>query len=325
MATRTHRALFSWLYQGHPQANRVRLIHSTAISKHHTRPPSTAAPTAHGSQPASNAPNITTSLTSEIKIDHESTKDRVETIPAGSLLQSAEGAKLPPIPQLTNKRYYQAVFMHSSVTPDNPLRKKPPSAYPKEEPAETAEDLLESQRLAWLGDAFLQAVATEYLYKELPNHPKGDLTVCFLLILTVNWLFISAYQAFRKLLVMNTQLEYWANAYQLTGKIITAPSDLQIGTHGVATVFEAYIGALLLLSGPTKTRAWLIELLKTFPLPQIAPLPAFHADTFQSIDVLAAKRGLKVKWTDVEHTPQPALTWQVTLKCEFSVCEGSSL
>lgn len=91
---------------------------------------------------------------------------------------------LPQLPTL-NRQFERTVFMHSSVTNDNPLRKTSPqpegeaSGEPKSTKYFTD---LDNTRLAWFGDAILQAVSAEFLYKMSPNQNVGELTVCTLFI-----------------------------------------------------------------------------------------------------------------------------------------------
>lgn len=119
----------------------------------------------------------------------------------------------------TNKDLLRQVFVHRSYLNEN-----------------SGFDLEHNERLEFLGDAVLELVVTEYLYKNYPN-PEGELT---------NW---------RSALVRGVMLAEIAGTIGLGDYLLLSRGEQKSGGKArqliLANTFEAFIGALYLDKGYT--------------------------------------------------------------------------
>ena len=125
-----------------------------------------------------------------------------------------------------NKDLLVQAFMHRSYINENPGIK-----------------LAHNERLEFLGDAVLELVVTDHLYKTYPQAPEGELT------------------AYRSALV-NTQvlgtraIEIGLNEYLLLSK--GESKDMgKARLHILANTFESFIGALYLDNGYSEARTFI--------------------------------------------------------------------
>ena len=92
-----------------------------------------------------------------------------------------------------------------------------------------------NERLEFLGDAVLQLVISEYLYKEHPNRPEGDLS------------------KFRSMIVREESLAGFSRDCQFDHFIKLGKGEEKSGGRDRDTIlgdlFEAFLGALLLDQG----------------------------------------------------------------------------
>lgn len=97
------------------------------------------------------------------------------------------------------------------------------------------ERVVSNERLEFLGDAVLSLVVAEYLFKEDPTAPEGDLTKS------------------RSRLVNRKALGAFARARRIADFMLMSPSAFQVPGRGMETIladaFEAIIGAIYLDGG----------------------------------------------------------------------------
>jgi ribonuclease-3 len=129
------------------------------------------------------------------------------------------------------KALLEQAFVHSSYINENP-----DLAWPSNE------------RLEFLGDAVLNFVVTEKLYKQFPNLPEGELT------------------GIRAFLVCRDTLAELASSLGLGDCLLLGRGEESSGgrakTSNLADAMEALIGALYLDQGLARTRRFLLRQLK---------------------------------------------------------------
>lgn len=113
----------------------------------------------------------------------------------------------------------------------------------------------DNQRLEFLGDAVIETVLSEFLFKRYPGSPEGDLT------------------KMRSALVCEAALARLARCLELGSKLRIGNGEIEAGgafrDSTLADLFEAVIGALFLGAGFEVCKELLTELFeKEFPDPQ---------------------------------------------------------
>ena len=123
---------------------------------------------------------------------------------------------------------YKMAFIHSSASSKNAMGNS-----------------LNNERLEYLGDAVLNTVVADFLFKKFPFHPEGHLT------------------EMRSKIVCRDQLNKLSHKMGLPQFVVIEPKCHPKSIHG--NVFEALMGALYLDKGYEKTKKILInKLLLTF-------------------------------------------------------------
>jgi len=117
-----------------------------------------------------------------------------------------------------NKKLLEQAFIHRSYINENPLIK-----------------LSHNERLEFLGDAVLELIVTDFLYKKYPNYTEGELTA--LRSALVNAIIISEVAA-----------DIGMNDYLLLSKG-EAKDKGKARQYILANTYEAYIGALYMDQG----------------------------------------------------------------------------
>lgn len=108
-----------------------------------------------------------------------------------------------------------------------------------------------NERLEFLGDAILEFIVSEYLYKKFPNREEGDLT------------------AFRSALVRAKTLSKAATEIELGKYLMLSKGEEQSGgrerPYILGNTFEAILGAIYLDQGLTKSKAFV----KKYIIPEL--------------------------------------------------------
>lgn len=116
-----------------------------------------------------------------------------------------------------------------------------------------------NERLEFLGDAVLQLIISEYLYKTYPNKPEGDLS------------------KLRSMIVREESLASFARDCQFNLFLRLGKGEEKSGGRDRDTIlgdaFEAFLGALLLDQG--------VEAVKTFLYAVV--IPKVEAGTFEQV------------------------------------------
>jgi len=127
-----------------------------------------------------------------------------------------------------NLDIYKMAFIHSSASAKDVVGKS-----------------INNERLEYLGDAVLNAVIADYLFKKFPLHSEGPLT------------------EMRSKIVCRDHLNKLSRKMGLTQLVVIEPNCHPVSVHG--DVFEALIGAIYLDKGYKKTKDIIInKLLLTF-------------------------------------------------------------
>ena len=104
-----------------------------------------------------------------------------------------------------------------------------------------------NERLEFLGDAVLQLVISEYLYKEHPNRPEGDLS------------------KFRSMIVREESLAGFSRDCQFDHFIKLGKGEEKSGGRDRDTIlgdlFEAFLGALLLDQGVEAVKRFIYQVM----------------------------------------------------------------
>ncbi|MFD0959445.1 ribonuclease III [Paenibacillus chungangensis] len=101
----------------------------------------------------------------------------------------------------------------------------------------------DNERLEFLGDAVLQLLVSDYLFKTYPKRPEGELT------------------RMRASVVCEPSLAYFAERLELGKYVLLGRGEEQLGGRHrqalLADLFESFIGALFLDAGIEKTKTFL--------------------------------------------------------------------
>ncbi|MDB5080355.1 MAG: Ribonuclease 3 [Chloroflexi bacterium] len=106
-----------------------------------------------------------------------------------------------------------------------------------------------NERLEFLGDAVLSLVVADYLFRQYPDRPEGELT------------------DLRSALVRRETLAKWASRLEIGQFLYLGKGEAQTGGRNraltLASAFEAVLGAIFLERGMEQTAAWLRPLVET--------------------------------------------------------------
>ena len=150
-----------------------------------------------------------------------------------NLVAAPANSVLPAAPQITNVAYAQAPFVHTSLLP----------AYV----APTGTNSYEP--LEFLGDAYLEVIATRLIHSRFPNHTVGQKA------------------GLRELLVKNETLAEYSKAYGFGERVQSNHKERHgpVWTKVLGDVFEAYLAAVIIQdedsdAGFLVAERWLTEL-----------------------------------------------------------------
>jgi ribonuclease-3 len=122
-----------------------------------------------------------------------------------------------------NKKMLEQAFVHRSFINEN-----------------TGSKLSHNERLEFLGDAVLELIVTEYLYKKYPKHDEGDLTAFRSALVNAN-------------IIGEVALSLGMNEYLLLSK--GEAKDIgKARSYILANTYEAYVGAVYLDQGYDASR-----------------------------------------------------------------------
>ncbi|OCK82754.1 ribonuclease III [Lepidopterella palustris CBS 459.81] len=204
-------------------------------------------------------PAVTTRAVSELNARAPSTGTSVSLLGYNGQKPIQPHTQLPALPPIQEPYLEEATFRHRSKAEE-----------------------LNYERLEFLGDAYIEIIATRILFSRFPHLTSGQ-------------------QAqMREGLVRNETLANFAEAYGFGPRITHAiEDDRSKGWRKVlADVFEAYVAALILASPRTgfqTAEAWMTELWA----PQLlkgTTQPVFNFDAKQEIARLVVAKGCKVEY-----------------------------
>lgn len=165
-----------------------------------------------------------------------STSSSVPPVPFSThTVEPVKRAKIwpPELPPIKNDDIRKQVFSHKSIVDGASSM--------------IGEAGLHNERLEFLGDSYLGAIVTRYIFARFPTFREGAMT------------------NIRSSIVGNKNIYEWCVMYQLDKHLITGEgkhSELINRSKTLADLFEAYIGGLLLDSGPEVVDEWLKDLME---------------------------------------------------------------
>lgn len=148
-------------------------------------------------------------------------------IPLSSMEKNTTPTSLPELPRIKDSALAEAPFIHSSTVN---------SKY-------SSETSLTYERLEFLGDAYLEVIATRIIFSRFPS------------------LYVGKQAQIREQMVKNSTLAGFARAYGFEERIKAGQNEK--GKEKIAAdVFEAYVGALVLdpEAGFATVETWLTKL-----------------------------------------------------------------
>ncbi|KAK6339460.1 hypothetical protein TWF718_008873 [Orbilia javanica] len=165
-----------------------------------------------------------------------STNSSVPPVPFSThTVEPVKRAKIwpPELPPIKNDDIRKQVFSHKSIVDGASSM--------------IGEAGLHNERLEFLGDSYLGAIVTRYIFARFPSFREGVMT------------------NIRSSIVGNKNIYEWCVMYKLEKHLITGEgkhSELVNRSKTLADLFEAYIGGLLLDSGPEVVDEWLKDLME---------------------------------------------------------------
>ncbi|PSN71609.1 ribonuclease III [Corynespora cassiicola Philippines] len=162
-------------------------------------------------------------------------KEERISIPTYALEKIQIAKDLPPLPTIDEKYYQEAVFTHRSFNSDVNAK------------GLNADDSMNYERLEFLGDAYIEMIATRVLFSRFPTNEVPSL--CTL----------------REQLVKNETLSRFSHAYNLPDRLKHGGhiKESKAWTKICADIFEAYVAAIVLSdpeNGYEIAEKWLTEL-----------------------------------------------------------------
>jgi len=206
---------------------------------------------------------------------------------------------LPILPPITDPTLISAPFTHSSSLP----------SYVKQTGTNCYEPL------EFLGDAYLEIIATRLIHSRFPEHAVGQKS------------------RLREWIVRNENLANYARAYEFQHRIV-ATDMVKTGAKGgfekvLADCFEAYVAALILsdpINGFQTAEAWLTALWAPRILEWIemegkdAIHESANVHSKKDLETLIVSRDCKIEYLEekpMEMTPNSNLT-KFTMGCYFT-------
>lgn len=197
-------------------------------------------------------------------------KDQSSPRNINSLDQSSLRKSSKPVPELPsiNSELSKAVFTHQSLAPQ----------------ANDAGGEVTYERLEFLGDAYIEGMATRLIWGQFKDMSPGRMSQV------------------RELLVKNETLYEFASLHQFQDRIRTVPAvkkDPKLWLKVVADVFEAYVAAIILsepVNGFKIAEEWLVQLWesKLKDIPRTGPNLKAKEELFK----LAGGKGIQIKYRD---------------------------
>ncbi|KAF3927156.1 hypothetical protein ABW20_dc0101516 [Dactylellina cionopaga] len=139
----------------------------------------------------------------------------------------------PELPPIQSDEIRKQVFSHKSVVDGASSM--------------IGEAGLHNERLEFLGDSYLGAIVTRHIFSRFPTFREGAMT------------------SIRSSIVGNKNLHEWSAMYKLDKHLIAGEgklAELIARTKTLADLFEAYVGGVLLDSGPEIVDEWIKDLIE---------------------------------------------------------------
>ncbi|KAG9636984.1 hypothetical protein KCU69_g19389, partial [Aureobasidium melanogenum] len=202
--------------------------------------------------------------------------------PNTSLSSTCQQFPLPTLPQVPDGPYSRAPFVHKSSSQHDRTSAVGDMTY---------------ERLEFLGDAYLEVIATRLIFSRYPHLAAGR-------------------QAqIRERLVKNDTLTQFSMAYHFQDRLKAGGGERELGKASgkiLADVFEAYVAAVILsdpVDGFRRAETWLTELWAPILLREFGPISSDGGATFNEYNQNAKQElqqkivGRDVKLEYLENRP----------------------
>jgi ribonuclease-3 len=204
------------------------------------------------------------------------------SIPTASFSSECQHFSLPALPQVPDGPYLQAPFVHKSSSQHDRTSAVGDMTY---------------ERLEFLGDAYLEVIATRLIFSRYPHLAAGR-------------------QAqIRERLVKNDTLTKFSMAYNFQARLKAGEGERELARASgkiLADVFEAYVAAVILsdpVDGFKRAEIWLTELWAPILLREFGPINSDGGATFNEYNQNAKQElqqkivGKDVKLEYIENRP----------------------
>ncbi|KAI5212491.1 hypothetical protein AUEXF2481DRAFT_80308 [Aureobasidium subglaciale EXF-2481] len=202
--------------------------------------------------------------------------------PAVSISTTCQKLSLPALPQVPDGPYSRAPFVHKSSSQHDRTSAVGDMTY---------------ERLEFLGDAYLEVIATRLIFSRYPHLAAGR-------------------QAqIRERLVKNDTLTHFGMAYNFQDRLKAGEGERELAKASgkiLADVFEAYVAAVILsdpVDGFKRAETWLTELWAPILLREFGPISSDGGATFNEYNQNAKQElqqrivGRDVKLEYLENRP----------------------
>ncbi|KAI9735195.1 MAG: hypothetical protein M1834_001785 [Cirrosporium novae-zelandiae] len=178
--------------------------------------------------------------------------------------------QLPLLPPVSSDKLLNASFTHSGMLHSN---RHVSEAY---------------ERLEFLGDAYIEVIASRLIFEKYPNLNEGKLS------------------QLREMLVKNETLAEWALAYGFDKRAIIPPGILDCNGKKSynkvwGDIMEAYVAAIILdddENGFRTAETWLLKLF-TLKLEEVNPQGNVNKSSKEALQRLLVSKGVRITYKDI--------------------------
>ena len=165
-------------------------------------------------------------------------------------------------------RLYEMAFIHKSASVSMPNR-----------------EVINNERLEYLGDAILAAIVADYLFRRYPDMDEGFLT------------------KMRSKMVKRKHLNLLAYRMGINKLIVTHTSPANVSSHLYGNAFEAMIGAVYLDKGYKQAGKFIQRIIDRYV--DLEKLRNSETDYKSKLIEWAQKNKQEIIFDSIEETPQP--------------------
>ncbi len=146
-------------------------------------------------------------------------------------------------------------------------------------------EVINNERLEYLGDAILAAIVADYLFRHFPNKDEGFLT------------------KMRSKMVKRKHLNLLAYRMGINKLMVTHTNPVNVSRHLYGNAFEALIGAIYLDKGYKQAGKFIERIIERYV--DLEKLRKSESDYKSKLIEWAQKNKQEVIFESIEETPQP--------------------